>query len=234
MIKGSHHSEEAKQKMSISCRARVDARPKRIVPTIYEKRCKLCGQTKPVKEFGRHKETADRYRTYCKPCRSRREGHIPLAEAKTSTSYLGIYVAERALSRFFDHIERMPNGNPGYDFICGKHKKIDVKSSTRRVREGRTDGWLFHIGHNTIADYFLCLAFDNREDLNPEHVWLIPGIIVSNRINFCISETDARLEEFSRFERPLGKVISCCSSMKNKASMTGGKEAFGRYEDGKP
>ena len=62
--------------------------------------------------------------------------HPSMSENKDGAAYLGIYIAERALSGFFDNIQRMPYGNPGYDFICGKGFKIDAKASCLHTVEG--------------------------------------------------------------------------------------------------
>jgi hypothetical protein len=35
---------------------------------VYKKKCNTCGQTRPASMFSAHKTTADRLRTYCKPC----------------------------------------------------------------------------------------------------------------------------------------------------------------------
>jgi len=90
----------------------------------------------------------------------------------TCASYLGVYVAERVLSKVFADVVTMPPCNPGYDFICNGGKKIDVKSACIQYDRNR---WSFGIKRNCIADYFLCVAFDNRVNLEPQHIWLIPG-----------------------------------------------------------
>lgn len=140
----------------------------------------------------------------------------PMESAKDCSMYLGIYIAERALSKFFDHIERMPINNPGFDFICGRGFKIDAKSSTMHNYKN-TRGykrWEFHIKRNMIADYFLCLAFDDRENLTPMHVWLIPGDVVGTKKNLQISNSPVSLAKWSQYERPLDRVLACCQTMK--------------------
>lgn len=144
-----------------------------------------------------------------------------MAEAKDSGNYLGIVVAEQALSTFFDHIERMPNGTPGYDFVCGKGFKIDVKSACNYHRYGKYgdkkyeyDRWQFGIGKNRSADYFLCLAFDSRETLEPCHVWLIPGNAVNHLTCICISRALKSIKKWSPYEKSLDKVITGCDSMR--------------------
>ena len=131
--------------------------------------------------------------------------------------YLGVYVAERALSKFFNDIQKMPMNNPGYDYICGKGFKIDVKSSClHKYKNNRGQmRWQFTIRRNKIADYFLCLAFDSRESLTPLHVWLIPSSIVSNRTHLDITNTIEILSKWALYERPIDRVVACCQIMKS-------------------
>jgi hypothetical protein len=139
---------------------------------------------------------------------NRKQGKQPINENKECASYLGVYVAECVLSQAFNNVKQMPYGNPGYDFICNKGYMVDVKSSCLH----RNGAWLFHITHNTIADYFLCLAFDNREDLNPLHVWLIPGCDINDHISVTIYETT--VDKWQQYERPIDQVTTCCNIMK--------------------
>ena len=129
-------------------------------------------------------------------------------------AYLGVTVAERVLSKVFKNVKRMPYKNPGYDLICGQGYEIDVKSSVMR---GTRVAWSFGINHNRIADYFLCLAFDNREDLNPMHIWLIPGRKINHLAGLSISVTT--IDKWSQYELTdkLDKVIACCNVMRSDA-----------------
>ena len=138
----------------------------------------------------------------------------PQSEAKDCPNYLGICVAERVLSRYFDKVTKMPTNNPGYDMVCGKGFKIDVKSACERKAK-TSNGWQFSIARNKIADYFLCLAFDNRSSLNPVHVWLIPSSICNSFSGLWITDSDKGLKKYEKYERPLDKVISCCNNIKN-------------------
>lgn len=137
-----------------------------------------------------------------------------MADNKECADYLGIYVAERALSKFFDDIIRMPKGHHGFDYVCGKGYTIDVKCACLHVGISERC-WRFHIGKNKIADYFLCLAFDNRNSLEPQHVWLIPGNVINNNMTFQISAKPKGLSKWSTYERSLDKVITCCKEMRN-------------------
>ena len=122
-------------------------------------------------------------------------------------------ITEIILMNMFDHVDRMPFGNPGFDFICGNGYKIDAKGACFKKNTTR---WTFGIDRNKTADYFLCLAFDNREDLNPLHVWLIPGNILNHLTATGISEST--LDRWSEYEQPLDKVLMCCHTIKNKVN----------------
>jgi hypothetical protein len=181
------------------------------------RKCASCKITKPISEFRRR--TCGSYYSYCRPCNTRlrnlqryRDGdRVPLNQAKDCASYLGVYIAEKILEKFFDNTTRMPYGNPGYDYVCDKGYKIDVKSSCLR----NLHFWQFHIERNEMADYFLCLAFNNREDLTPLHVWLIPGNIINDKTTISIINSCKSLNKWKQYERSLDRVIECCNTMKH-------------------
>lgn len=186
------------------------------------KKCNECGQIKSVSLFYKRSDRKNAYKSECIECILQKRENYRLAKGiqpyyqnKDCSAYLGIHVAERVLSNYFKHIQQMPMGNPGFDFICGKGQRIDVKSSTRHNRNMVAEGWQFYINHNKVPDYFLCIAFDNREDLNPEHVWLIPGDVLNDLKYATISETT--LKRWSKWEKPIDKVISCCNTLKAEA-----------------
>ena len=139
----------------------------------------------------------------------RKEGQRPMNENKKCAAFLGVHVAERVLGYVFKHVEKMPYGNAGFDFICGGGYKIDVKSSCLQ-KSGR---WLFTTNHNTIADYFLCLAFDNREDLNPLHAWLIRGKKINHLVGASISPST--IKKWDEYMLDTTKVVTCCNTLKN-------------------
>jgi hypothetical protein len=118
--------------------------------------------------------------------------------------------AEIVLMSMFKKVEKMPTMNPGFDFLCGKGYKIDAKSAC--LTKNRANSWIFRIRYNKIADFFLCLAFDNRKDLNPLHIWLIPRDKVSHLSCLQISETT--LSKWIDYEKPCDKVLSCCDTLK--------------------
>lgn len=138
----------------------------------------------------------------------------PLNEARECGAYLGIHIAERALSKEFPNIQRMPYGTPGYDYICGKGYKIDVKSACRRESYQAPMMWSYYIRRNSVPDYFLCLAFDNRENLEPLHVWLIPKSEISHLMGFSIFDSKKSLSKWGKYERPKEAVVSCCNKIR--------------------
>ena len=83
-------------------------------------------------------------------------GGRAMSENRECAAFLGVYVAERVLKNVFKNVEQMPNGNPGFDFLCGQGYKIDVKCSCLWYRNIGTPRWGFKIRKNKIADYFLC------------------------------------------------------------------------------
>ena len=140
----------------------------------------------------------------------RKQGIHPYNENKKCSSFLGVYVAERVLSHVFKHVKIMPYGNPGFDFICNRNKMIDVKSSCLH----KSGVWMFTIKHNTIADYFLCLAFDNREDLNPLYAWLIPGKKINHLKGASIRPST--IHKWDDYKLDINKVVSCCNVLRNQ------------------
>jgi hypothetical protein len=163
-----------------------------------------CGKMRlksEIKEFG-----------HCRDCKN-----ILMKINKDCSGYLGIYIAEGILSSFFDGIERMPINNPGYDFLCRRGYKIDVKSSCLlKNNRGNRTRWQFNINRNQIADYFLCIGFDNRVDIEPQGVWLIPGELVKNRETLSIGSVRTK---WSRFEKSLDKVLIECEKMRGGDSI---------------
>ena len=127
--------------------------------------------------------------------------------------YLGVHVAEHALSKVFKNVKRMPTNNPGFDFICSNDYKVDVKSSC--LSSHHPPKWAFSIRYNTTADYFLWIAFnDDHEHLTPLHIWLVPGHIVNH--TSLISITENSLDKWAAYEikGKLNDVKKCCDIIK--------------------
>ena len=139
----------------------------------------------------------------------KQRGYIPMSENKECTLYLGVHVTERVLRLLFNDVEVMSFGNPGYDFICNKGMKVDAKGACRGANRDR---WLFTINYNTTADYFLCLAFDNRTDLNPLYIWLIPGHILNHLSTASISKST--IHKWDAYKRNIDEVITCCDTIR--------------------
>jgi hypothetical protein len=108
----------------------------------------------------------------------------PLEQNPASGPYLGD-VTEKFLVGIFKNVERMPYGTHGYDFLIGHIRKIDAKGACRVKRGTCSDSWRFNIRCNGEADEFACVAFDNRQMLNIEHVWILS--IYSRRSCFCLA-----------------------------------------------
>jgi len=139
----------------------------------------------------------------------RKAGELPMSKNKKCSLYFGIHINERLLRLKFNDVEVMPPGNPGYDFVCNHGKKIDSKAGC--ILKNR-NGWLFHINHNTIADYFLLVAYDNRKDLNPLHIWLIPGYVLNHLVGASISPST--IDKWAEYEQDISEVIICCDTIK--------------------
>lgn len=138
---------------------------------------------------------------------ARNRGVQSFKENKNCASYLGVHVAERVLKNVFKNVRMMPMGNPGFDFICNKGMKIDVKSAC--TSNGR---WLFHIRQNKIADYFLCLAFGNRDVLNPLYMWLIPGNVVNHLKGTSVGIST--IDKWYGYRLSINDVVTCCEAMR--------------------
>ena len=139
---------------------------------------------------------------------NRNRGQLPMNKNKKCSSYLGVYKVERLLKHFFNDVVVMPYGNHGYDFVCNNGKKIDSKSGCI-LKNG--NGWQFRINYNTTADYFWCVAFDNRKDLNIIHIWMLPGDKFNHLSAASISPST--LDKWAEYEQPLDKIMDCWNEM---------------------
>ena len=171
--------------------------------------CRKCRR-----EYNQQRANPEKQAARVREWRHRTGRQRPMSENRDCSSFLGVHVAERVLSYLFKNVVRMPYCNIGYDFKCGKGYLVDVKSSCRYHSNIKTqsDRWIFSIKKNQIAEYFLCLAFDNRESLHPEHVWLIPASDVNDHSTISVSETT--LSKWSKYERPVNQVATCCDILK--------------------
>lgn len=141
------------------------------------------------------------------------KGSRPMSENRDCPGFLGIHVAEQVLAKVFKNVERMPNGNPGYDFICGSGYMVDSKAVCILKNK---PAWAFNIRKNKIAEYFILLAFDNRQDLNPQHIWLVPGDVINHKNAVYIGI--AGVDKWKQYEIPIDKTIACCNAMKEAST----------------
>jgi hypothetical protein len=70
----------------------------------------------------------------------------------------------------------------------------------------------FVLRNNQIADYFLCIAFDNREDLNPLHLWLLPADIFNHLNTLSISEST--LNKWDEYKLDISPTVKQCEQLK--------------------
>lgn len=125
--------------------------------------------------------------------------------------FLGDTVAETVLSKVFKNVVRTPIGHVGFDFWCNNGFKIDVKSACAAANSSVILKWAFAIKRNKIPDYFLCIAFDNRQDLNPLHLWLIPSKVINHMTGVRI-ESDT-LYKWKKYKLKLDKTVACCDTL---------------------
>ena len=171
----------------------------------YNYICKECGREQQRLYLKNNPEIAKAQSTRG----NRKRGHLPMSENKYCTQYLGIFWAERVLRNIYPDVVRMQMNHPGYDLICNKGMKVDVKSGC--ILKDR-NGWQFRINYNAIADYFICLAFDNRQDLNPLHLWLIPGQVLNHLT--CTSISPSTIHKWDDYRLSIDKVVACCDIIK--------------------
>jgi hypothetical protein len=136
---------------------------------------------------------------------------FPMEENTDCAHYLGTLVAERQYGRiilpemFGGIVKEMPYGNPSFDFLVKGNIKVDVKSCCLREIKG-WHGWEPHVRFNNVTDYFIILAFDDRDNLNLIYVWLIGKneIIRDNKFymrdGIKITNTRRGVLEFKRFD----------------------------------
>jgi len=148
--------------------------------------------------------------------RRERPGHTQMADNPKCTLYLGYFISETVLSREFKNVKRMPVTHPGYDFECNRHFKIDAKSSCLVNASRGGSYWQFTIKCNKVPHFYLLIAWDNRDNLNPIHIWLIPAALINMKKIIYIGNTEKSLAKWKKYERPLTNVLSCCKTMRAK------------------
>lgn len=176
--------------------------------------CSQCKKCTNLKSSNWYRNNLEKARKQKRESRYRRGLRSPAQLNKSCATYLGCVIAETVLSHEFPGFKRMPPGNPDYDYECPKGFLIDVKSSCRSHPKEGNDFWQFQIGGNKKPHFFLCLAFNNRDLLNIEHLWLIPGYLVNMKKNLAITDSPKGLAKWSKYERSLKNALACCDKMK--------------------
>lgn len=161
-------------------------------------------------EYGDYIAIRNGYKNYKEQRNSRdyRNGkRLPMSENKECSAYLGVHIAERQvaidiLSKIYKEVVPMSYNNHGYDILCDGYK-VDVKSACLEHPKKR---WKFGIHKNKVADYFLLLAFDNRDSLTSIHSWLLKAteVIGDSRVNektsLSVTNTEKSMRRLGNYE----------------------------------
>lgn len=132
------------------------------------------------------------------------KGMEPMTTAKDSSLFLGVHVTEAAIREAYPDIKQMRHGNPKFDLIDIDGSKIDVKSATTyRFKNKDAIRWEFRIRKNDVPDFFICVAFDNRDDLNVIQAWKFPGSVVNHLETLSISP--GSFKKWEQYEIDLGE-----------------------------
>ena len=155
----------------------------------------------------------EQHKDWYKNVGRRRYGHTSMYENKSCAAYLGIVIGERLCKHLFKDVEVMPYGFPGYDIICNRGKKINVKSSCITLSNKKYLHWKFNISYNVTADFFILVAFDNTTNLNPLHMWMFPGKEINKQSGVSISSST--IHKWDDWKITIEEVQLCCAEMKN-------------------
>lgn len=162
-------------------------------------------------ELNRCHKDMEHKRKYMREWRHENGIQQPLSDNVDCAHFLGTFIAERKYGRIilpeiFGTIEKeMPYGNPKYDFIVTNGIKVDVKSCCLRELKG-WKGWEPHVRWNSVTDYFVMLAFDDRTNLSLVHIWvigkneIIRGSKFYKRDSIKITNKTSPLSLFKRFD----------------------------------
>lgn len=186
-------------------------------PEVYK--CRKCGTVlTPDNTYKTYIDNHDYVCVECKRTESRlnsqaRRGGQSMQDNKQCTQYLGVVVGETVLSKMFKDVKRMPITNKGYDFMCSRGRKVDVKTACEQMKPRSIKPiWYFNIFKNQIADYFICVAFDNRDELNPKHIWMIPSEDVKDVNGISVSEHSK--SKWDDYELDLDRLVFACDMVK--------------------
>lgn len=161
----------------------------------------------------------------------------PMSENEDCSYYFGTFIGEelfrRFLSKIFEYVKGFHPANESFDFECenprrefmdkypqlklARDKKyvIQLKLRCFRHKHGKDWlGWLFtHIDYNNIPDYFILCGWDDRESLQPMHIWIFHRDDMVRkghhhtdiekfwkRSSITITNTQTKLKEFEKYE----------------------------------
>lgn len=132
---------------------------------------------------------------------------LPKEFNEDCSSWFGEFISQNYVMRTFEDPVEMPPSNPGFDWICKRGEKIDHKGAClSRSNKSSWRGWNFPINWNNITDYFILSAWDNRDSLNPLHVWVFHKNDIVRGRKFCkfggfsVTNSPKRLKEIEKFE----------------------------------
>lgn len=151
------------------------------------------------------KDSAEQHRDYYREWTHETGRNLPAEDNPDCPRYFGDFT-ESLMIQTFEGATKMPSNNPGYDWTCKKGDKIDNKGSCLIYRKGKSPMWQFNIMYNNITDWFILSAWDNRDSLNPLHVWafhkddIVRGRKFWRRDTLAITDISKGLKEFEKYE----------------------------------
>lgn len=133
--------------------------------------------------------------------------------------WFGEFISQNYVMKTFEDSIKIPSNNPGFDWICKKGQKIDHKGACLKYYPWQSPHWSFHIRHNKISDYFILSAWDDKDNLNPLHVWMfhkndkVRGRKFCEFEEFVVTNTPEKLKELEKWEVTdrLGKLKEFCN-----------------------
>lgn len=201
------------------------------------KKCSRCNIVKDEIEFYKDRARYDGLQSCCKDCSTEmnktyrennrenfnkrvrehyyKHGSKPMSENKECAQYLGCHITERILKHVMPNAVLMDNNNPGFDLVCGKGFLVDAKSSTLRYEKNKRPYWQFHIRYNKTPDYFMLVAYKDRESLEICHMWLVPGDVINDKVNVSIYLSN--IHKWDEYKISHTDALSCAMQLNASA-----------------